>query len=422
MKFRKTDIKMLIKYITNHPLFAGSFIMIIGSNGVSFLNYIYHFLMGRLLGPANYGELASIISFMGLLSIIPASFNMVIIKYVSSIQDRQEINQTIGWFKNKALVASLIFTFIILILVPFLSSFLKVSMTLLFLLALSAFFSLQSSLNRSILQGLLKFKEMILSILVENSAKLIFSIVLVYLGFQVSGAMFAFILAVFLGLYTTNRYIKYESIKQTYLSSVKIKAMLKYAIPVAIQYMAITSLYSSDVILVKHFFTPYDAGIYASLSTLGRIIFFGVGPIGAVMFPLVSQRNSRGQTHKKIFVYSFLASMILSLGILLIYWLYPVIAIKLLFGVGYLKAANLLVWFGLFISLFTLSSLLINYGLSLGKTSIVILPLIAAIAQIILLIFFHQTLFSVIFVSMIVCALLLVSLLIYSIYGKYIFK
>lgn len=403
--------------LVKHPLFAGSFIMIFGSNAVSFLNYLYHFVMGRLLGPAAYGELAAIISLIGLLGIIPGSLSLVVIKYVSSAKDEKVISALINWLRTKIFLASFIFALIIFISSPVISSFLHINNTFyLIFVSVSFLFSIQALFNRSILQGLLKFKETVISILMENGIKLISSIVLVYLGFQVGGAIVGFVVSVVLGWYITNSYLRHYK-KQTDIN-IDLKQILLFVIPVLVQSVATTSLYSSDVILIKHFFSSYDSGIYASLSTLGKIIFFGTSPISSVMFPLVSKKSARGENYRKIFIYSFITTILLSVSILLIFAFFPQIAIKLLYGKLYLAAANLLIWFGIAMTLFTLSSLLINYGLSLGRTSIVILPLIAALAQILLIWFFHQSLFHVILVSIIVNALLLLSLLVYSMYRR----
>lgn len=411
-------MKKFINFV-KHPLFSGSMIMIAGSNAVSFLNYLYHFIIGRLLGPSNYGELAAIISLIGLLGIIPGSVTLVITKYVSAAQNDTDLNNLIFWFKKRIIIISLIYTIILLALTPLMTSFLKIpDMSYLIMIAISFLLSLQSSLNRAILQGLLKFKEMISSILAENGAKLIISVILVYLGFQVAGAVMAFVIASFLGFYMTIYFLKTKYQGAQKEKSPNIKAMAKFAIPVAIQSFAVTSLYSSDVILVKHFFSPHQAGVYAALSILGKIIFFGAGPIGAVMFPLVSKRHSKGESYKSIFIYSLLATLILIIVVLTLYLLAPQLAIMLLYGKAYLEAANLLVWFGIFISLFTISTLFISYYLSLGKISVVALPCIAAVMQIVLIWFYHQNLFMVILISIILAALLLVSLLIYSIYGK----
>ncbi len=405
--------------VIKHPLFSGSMIMVFGSNAVSFLNYLYHVVMGRMLGVSLYGDLESLISLVGLLGVIPLSISLVITKYVSSVKDENEATQLIAWFKNRIFLLSLFLSIIILILSPFISSFLKVANFYYMLLLVAIFlFSFQSAINRSILQGLLKFKEMVISVLAENSTKLIVGILLITAGFKVSGAMFGFAIAGLFGWYLTNLYLKYNSVKNVNLSPSRVISILKFTIPVAIQSLAITSLYSSDVILVKHFFPSETAGLYAALSTLGKIIFFATGPIGAVMFPLVVKRNALGQSYKKIFISSFFGTLFVAIVITSLYGFYPSLAIELLFGTKYLAASSLLVWFGLFISFFTLSTLLINYGLSLGKSRIAILPLGAAITQIILIWLFHQSLYFVILESTLVCSLLLLLLLIYLSFSK----
>lgn len=411
-------MKKHFKNLITHPLFSGSVIMIIGSNSVSALNYFYHLILGRLLGPTSYGELVSLISLIGLLGIIPGSINLVIVKYVSSSKDPEEVNNLIGWVKSKLIKLSFIFFFTILLASPAISSFLHIDrITYLVLISLSFLFSLQTLFYRAVLQGLLKFKELIFSVLTENITKLILSVFLVYIGWDVGGAMAAFLIAIVIGWYITIFYLKYHK-KNNPSRPKNIKSMIRFSIPVLIQSISLTSLYSSDVILVKHFFTSFDAGIYASISTLGKIIFFGAGPITAVMFPLVSQRQSRGEDYKKIFTVSLLATGLLALVILMIYWFVPQLAIGLLYGKLYLAGANLLFWYGVFMTLFTVSALIINYGLSIGRTKITLFSLGASVTQISLIWFFHNNLREVINISILVTALLLACLFIYSSYGK----
>lgn len=412
-------MKKYFKEIITHPLFSGSIVMVIGSNSINFLSYLYHFIIGRMLGPASYGELASLISLIGLIGIIPGSFGLVIIKYVSSAKTKQDEASLTFWLKSKVFMASLVFFMAILLTSPFIYSFLKISkISYLVLIAVFFLFSLPVALNRSILQGLLKFKEMMISVSIEYISKIILSVFLIYLGFQVGGAILALIISTLLGLYVSNIYLR-NSVPKSSGPPSNIKSMLAFAVPVFIQAITITSLFSSDVILVKHFFSSHDAGIYAALSTLGKIIFFAAGPITTVMFPLVSQRKSKGQDHTIIFIYSFISTCLFAVSILAMYWFLPNLAIKLLYGSAYLEASNLLIWFGFFITLFTLSSLLVNYSLSLGKTKVVLLPLLAASLQIIGILLFHQSLYTVISISIIVTALLLLSLLIYSTYVQW---
>lgn len=410
------------KYLSSairHPLFAGSLIMVVGSNSVSFFNYLYHVVMVRALGPANYGELAAIISLIGLIGVVPSSLNLVVVKYVSKAATKQEVAALIGYFKKKIFFPSLLFAFFVLILAPFISSFLNINRSsYLILMAFSFFLSIYVLINRSVLQGLLKFKEMVVSMLAESLGKILIGVFLVYLGFAVSGAIAGFVAATVVGWYITNLYLRTDAAQKTE-AKIDFRQMLLFTVPVLIQSFSITSLYSSDLILVKHFFSSYDAGVYALLSTLGRIIFFGAGPISAVMFPLVSQRHARGEDFKKVFIYSALLTIVFALVVVSAYGLFPKTIISFLCNSSScLSAANLLIWFGVFMSLFTISSLLVSYGLSIGKTRIVFFPLIASLIQISVIWFYHQSLFTVILISILVSALLLLSLLIYLSFEK----
>ena len=58
----------LKNYLVN-PLLLGSTLMIGGSMGVNVINYVYHLVMGRLLGTADYGVVASIFSLLYVVSI-----------------------------------------------------------------------------------------------------------------------------------------------------------------------------------------------------------------------------------------------------------------------------------------------------------------------------------------------------------------
>lgn len=402
-----------IKNIIKNPLFSGSAIMIIGANLTNVLNYFYHLIMGRMLGPVNYSELAVLISLIGLLGIIPAAFNPVVVKFVSAAKEQLEIAGLIHYFSRLVITLTVVITLIFITVTPFLSSFLKIDNPILILTAILSFsFMFLAILNRGVLQGLLRFKQILIINTAENGIKLLGGVLLVYLGLSVFGAVSAFATAVILGWYLSKQFItdyngKYP--EQQFNNP----QIIRYAIPVLFQSIAFTSIYSMDVILVKHFFEAHQAGIYAALSTLGKIIFFGAGPITTVMFPLVSKRHSRGEKYLKIFCYSFTLTVILSLGVLVIYWLFPRLTINMLFGSEYLEGADYLVKFAIFIMLFTLSYLLTHFYLSLNKVKIVILPLTAALAQTIGIILFHDSLGTVINVSIVVTAILFCSLLLY---------
>lgn len=403
-----------LRYIVTHPLFSGSAIMIVGSNISNFLSYLYHLIMGRLLGPASYGELATLFSLIGILGIFSAAFNLVVVKYVSASSTKESIGGLVEWLNKKVIILTIIISGTLIIASPFITSFLNLS-HLLPVILIAAVFPLMMLivLNRAVLQGLLHFNQTVVILLAENGARLVFGVLMVYLGFLVNGALLGLLVGIFLVWILSERFIRdYRRMKTKELP--QITGIFRYSFPVLVQSAAVTSLYSSDLVLVKHFFPSFEAGLYAALSTLGKVIFFAAGPISSVMFPIVSKRYAQGGRPEKVFLFSLLGTFVIALGVLVIYGFFPAVAINVLFGSSYLQATNLLFLFGLFISLLTLSFTIINFHLSLRQTKVVLFPLLAALGQIVGIWSFHNSLFSVIMVSVIVSGFLLISLLLYT--------
>lgn len=407
-------MKEKVKAIIYNPLFSGSAIMIIGSNATSFLNYLYHFVMGRLLGPSSYGELAAIFSLIGLLGMVPASLGLVIVKYVSAAKNEGEVRDLTCWLNHKVLIIGILILLAAIFGSSYFSSFVNIKdKNLIITTGIIFLFALPSTLNRSVLQGLLRFKQMVISVLLENSTKLLLGSLLVYFGLSVQGAVFGLIVAALIGWILTRAYMN-DCYRKISTDAPNIKPLLLYSVPVMIQSVAITSLYSTDLVLVKHFFSSYEAGLYAAVTKLGQIVFFATGPIVGVMFPLISQRQSQGKNYLKVFLVSLVTTIVLSGFILVLYYLGPKFAINMLFGSLYIQAEQLLVLMGVFAALFSVSSLFVSFNLSLGRAKVVIFPLLASIGQVIGIYLMHQSLATVIIVSITVTLLLLIGLIIFT--------
>ncbi len=70
--------------------------------------------------------------------------------------------------------------------------------------------------------------------------------------------------------------------------------------PVLIMLISLTSIFNIDVLLVKHFFDSINAGYYAALSLLGKMIFFGSWSVSMVMFSKVSEAYALNKNYKNI--------------------------------------------------------------------------------------------------------------------------
>ena len=413
------NFKNLITKAAKDQFFSATFWMFLGTGFISFGNYVYHFLMGRMLGIALYGALESIISVLYILSVPTLTMTLVIVKFVSSHKGRGEHAQVASLYSfilNKLLIYGSIFLAILIVASPFVKSFLHLpSIWLALLLPLSFFINLFYFLNKSILQGLSSFFKFSVLNFLEAIVKVFFAVLLVYLGFKVEGAYGAAVMSIVIALIVSFFYIK--SIvgigverPTNYLQG---RDLLKFALPTFITSLSLTSIFTTDVILARHFFPGVESGYYSALSVLGKIVYFAVSPVVLVLFPMISEHHARGESYRRFLVLGTLFTLLISGLITLIYFLAPEFMILALFGEKYLSIAKSLGIFAVFVALLSLAGLFANFYLSIHKTSPSYILAAAAILQIVFIFSFHKNLTEIIWVSIIITFLLLISLLLY---------
>ncbi len=104
------------------------------------------------------------------------------------------------------------------------------------------------------------------------------------------------------------------------------------------------------------------------------------------------------------------------IGLTAFYFIAPQIVL-VAFGKAFYGAAQYMGMFAIFMSFFSLSSILVQTLLALDKVNVWIITTICALLQTILLVLFHTTIFQVIGVNIAVSVGLFSSLLLYYVYG-----
>ena len=410
-----SNFKFQISNLLRHPLFTGSAIMVIGHNIFNVGQFVYYFLTIRLLNTSQYGDLAAIISILGIIGIIQLAFGLTVVKFVASQKTKAAVSNLIKWFNWWGILAGVVAAAVLLLLSSFISSFLNLTEpNILYVLSPMLPLLVIIYIYRSILQGLLKFKIYVASLIVDVVVRIVATVLLIILGTALFGAVIGMLIGMVSGFVTTRLALA------TYLSGKRgkkpeITPLLKYSFPVFMQSLAFTSFYSTDILLVKHFFSPQDAGTYAYLSVLGRIALFCTSPITSTMFPIVAKQFTNGQPYHRIFYLCLLFVTSISLFVVILFKLIPDIPISLL---NKSEGGEILWWFGLFMALLGVALLFIQFYLSISETRPVWFFVLAATLQAVLIWFIHPSLLSVVQISILSTALLVVALLVYFPYHK----
>lgn len=405
-----------IEKIYSNPLFSGSLVMLIGTNSANFLAYVYHLFFGRLLGPSHYGELASILSLIGLLTSLFSFFSVVIVKF-SSTEDSDGANRFYSWLYKIVIRVAVIVSLILLIASPVIAKSLSTSILSAALIGPTMFFTFFIIIYSSFLQGLLRFNKLILVNISSWGARLILGYLLYLAGLSLFGVVFGIFVSSLISAYLGRRFSKLKVLGGV-INYNKGKEILKYSLPVFIVTLTTGFFIALDVVFARHYLSVEQSGYYAALSTLGKIIVYAAVPITGVMFPLVSKRSSKNQGTLKVLMLSMLMTLFVGGSIAFVYWLFPNIAVGLLYGSKYLVISPMLSYFGMVYLIYSVDLLLANYFLSKKRTTPAYFMFLGIICEFVGIIFFHDSISSIIHVSAVSVTFILV-LLFFFLFKEY---
>ena len=381
----------MVKKFLSSEFGKGAIILLITLNLFNMLNFVFHFAMGRLLGPEGYGVLAVLMSIMYIYGVPSEAIQNIVSNYTSKFNLKKQ-NKKIKYFMFRALKKGFVTSFIIFLILTiigiFLAKFLNINFWLIFLTNIFIFSSFSNPITKGVLQGRKKFTKLGVNFIIESTLKLVFSVSLVIFGWKVFGAIIGVLMGIFAGLifsFYFNKDILKEKEKKTSFDGIYIQS-----IPYFISMLVILIAFSMDIILAKRFFSPEIAGQYSVLSMLGKIIFFGTLAISKAMFPLTTEKFENRVDTFKIFKKSFLIVTLLSLVVVLFYYFIPKTIIGILYGKQYIGMAPYLAYSGIALSFLSLSNLILLYGLSINKIKKSSYLFLFLIFEAILFLFFHS--------------------------------
>jgi O-antigen/teichoic acid export membrane protein len=415
-------MKKTAKKLIKNPLIFGSGILVFGSLLANFFNFLFNLFMSRSLSIAEYGIFASIMSLIAYPILVGSAINPVVVRFAGNYFAKKDYALLRGLYiqiTKLLLTLGIIIFFITLFFTPSISTFFHIAdKNILFITDIIILVSLIGVINTAFLQAKLAFGFQVIVSLSNSVFKLISGVILILLGYSILGATYAVLFAGIFTYIVSFFPLKFVFDKKIASPSIPKKELFLYGFPSSVALLGLTSFISSDIILVKHFFTPHQAGLYAGLSLISRVIFYVSAPIATVMFPMIVQKHSKKENYTNTFKLSLLLVIIPSLFITLFYSIFPKFAIIFfLKREEYLAISPYLIPFSLFITFYGILSILSNFYLSIHKTKVFIPIIIGALLQVILIILYHQTFTQIITISLSCTVLLDILLLLYYPYA-----
>lgn len=391
------------KKLSPEQLFMLSVLIVNGGN------YLYNLILGRILGPEQFSDAAVLITFLLVISFAAMTFQLVTAKF-SVVFENESFQKFISNNYKYATAVGLVLGVLIVAFSKQLQQVFNTSSSTMFIifgLGVPLYFLM--SVNRGVFQGKQEFKLLSITYQAEMLSRLIITLGLIFLFNIQSSVVIAIGILVSLGFGLVP--FKYDNIRLRFggrIEAAKAKQVRNFFIITAFYELTQIIINNSDILLVKHYFESYEAGLYASLALIGRIVYFIAWMFVMLLLPTVVQLNKEGKkTAPILFKYiSYIA--VIALFIVFGCWLFPETAITLLFGDSYLAMAPLLWQYALATGLFAISNIFAYYYLSLDRYIPVVISGVFGVLQMSLVIFFHNNLEQVVHMQIVAMLLLLV--------------
>jgi len=386
---------------------------------VNVLNYGLNLVLGRWLGPEGFAEANLIATLILIISFLGVAVQLTVANEVARA-DKKSKPGVLKWIEKKATLLGLLISIVGLACSPFLTSFLHLKSDIpIAMVGIGIPFYFILSARRGFFQGTQNFKVFAKTFVLETIVRLVFTIALLYYSVNNDPSLNTIAIAVgFLASFVLGSLFSIKSYKLE-----KVNAHRSFEMKTILLFVGIITLYelsqilinNFDVILTKHFFDDYTAGIYSSIALVGRIVYFGTWTIVTILFPKVIEKEVKGEPHSHLFYGALSIVLLAGVGVSAFCFLFDEFIVSLLFGHEFISAADLLWQYAFATTLFASANVFAYYHMSLKNYIPVIISLLAGLGQITLIYFFHSSLQEVIIMQIITMTVLLLVMISYHI-------
>ncbi len=397
---------------------SGSSFFVASVMTANVLNFLFNAYVGRSLTLSQFALVTFINTIAYVLNIVLAAISATVVHRVAFLNTQRgakaatlEFRKLQQFIFQQAIIGTIVF----LIIAPVMTRlFYLQTVTTLLAMSPAIVASAMGIMNRAYLQGRLLFFYVGLLVILEPVLKLVISFALiqfrlfdfVYIAIPAAGVGAALVAIAFVQMLSREFSFKADEIeKPTRFPHVFFSAAL-------ITGLANNLFLTFDVLLVKHFFSPTNAGVYSLLSLVGKMIYFFGSILTAFMLPLVSAdlgaKRNPARTFEKLFALTVLTVIICVTGMLSLGPLF----LPLAFGEKVQVIFPYIPYYAVAIGAYTISSALLLYHLARKHYTFSAVSILISLLLCVGIILFHANIGEVVTVMLYLSIANLISLLI----------
>ena len=329
----------LKKIIGDSFLASGGLFYTLTTFAISVSAFLFHVMVSRIVGPAEYGLVGSMLGIIALIIVPISAFQLSVTHSVSAIGNRRiNINSILG----KTFLVSSSISVICISLTSIIDHFLKSYSVLPFAVILLWIpFAATSAVVQGALSAQFKFVKLASALFIGNGIiRLLIGLLLVEKGSGALGVMLASLfgqIAVFLCLF----YL-YRRGNKSVESAVDPKISIHQFLLTMSALIGGTLLISLDTLLSRHFLSLKLSGIYSSAATAAHIVFFIPTSFFIIIYSYLAKEGPLSYRGILIFRQFIAITIVTSIAIGTVFSIFSKKIMAILFGGDYVSGSKLI--------------------------------------------------------------------------------
>src|SRR5215469_3876494 len=261
-------------------MLSGSAVMLLSSMFVGCMNLVYNFAVAHNLGAERYGHASVVYTLLMLLSSITLSFQLLCSKFVARSDSSVEKIAIYHLLHRWSWICGVLVRALLALASGAISGYLNLpSSRLIWLLGAAIVFYVPLGTRRGFMQGTYAFRRLAVNFALEVTVKLVGALALIT-PFAVPGVVIAIAASVMVAYFAG---IPQQSIPQ--VPGATLRSGVGEGVQAATFFIGQVIINNVDIVLVKHFFDATQAGVYAAIALVGRVVYMLSWSVVSSMFP-----------------------------------------------------------------------------------------------------------------------------------------
>ena len=386
---------------------SGSIVLLSGSGLNTAINLAYNIAVARYLGPKGFGHATVIYTILVLLSAVTLAIQLIATKIIAQQPSSDAKSAVYRLFHRASWVCGVVVALGLVGCQAGIANYLHLpAASLISIIAIGAAFYIPLGARRGYIQGTCGFRNLAANLVTEQAVRLVGSLVLIGIGWGLYGVIAANSAAIAIAYFTARVKLTGHGpvpIRFSHAAHETFQAGVFFAGQMIIN--------NGGIVLVNHFFLAREAGYYAAVAMVGRVIFSFSQAVVNSTFPLVAGTSNEERRDLRVIATALALVVGVGAAISVALCIAPAELWTHLFGPGFTIAGKynlpyLLALYALATVIYSLAGVIITFEMSykIANTSWVQLAFSGVLLGTIC--FFHSSLREVVLVQLVLMVLL----------------